>query len=268
MVRLLALAIAAVGMSILVIALIHDDEMSTPETIFWSKDDHALLEVRGESYPEYVWTDEQELVLRATGNEPGWLLELGQRKLTLSTNYGQDQLAVPVPRAETADGLTRYSIEDVSLNITILDRYCSDSMTGMPYPMTVIVEHEGTELAGCGGDSASLLLGVEWIVDEIDGAELVEDTQATIEFNEQGRVSGYTSCNRYLGRYALTGEGLTFDRASMGVTRMACLPDVMTQELYFLDIIGQVYRFEIDPDGRLVLHAADGRTLIAHRAIE
>lgn len=241
---------------------------SDPETIFWSKGDRALLEIRGESYPECVWTDEQELVLRATGNEPAWLLKLGTRELTLLLNYGQDRSTFPVPRAEMKDGLTRYCIEDADLTVTIEDRYCSDTMTGMPYPKTVMVEHEGAELYGCGGDPASLLLGVKWIVDQIDGAELVEGTQATIEFNEKGRVNGHTSCNPYLGRYALTGEGLTIDRGSMGMTTMACLPDVMTQEQRFLDILGKVYRFDVDSEHRLILHAPDGRTMTAQRSSE
>jgi heat shock protein HslJ len=46
---------------------------------------------------------------------------------------------------------------------------------------------------------------------------------------------------------------------------MACEPSVMEQERRFLDALGAVRRFEIAPDGALVLVAGDQPKLIARR---
>lgn len=51
-----------------------------------------------------------------------------------------------------------------------------------------------------------------------------------ILFLDDGRVSGFSGCNQYMGDYRVTGENLLFD--SMSSTLMAC-PDNLTEELLF-----------------------------------
>ena len=46
---------------------------------------------------------------------------------------------------------------------------------------------------------------------------------------------------------------------------MACDPALMAQERRFLDALAAVRRFEIAPDGALVLVADDGPRLLARR---
>jgi len=95
------------------------------------------------------------------------------------------------------------------------------------------------------------------------GAPVIDKSQATILFTEEGRVAGNASCNRFIGGYQLTGEGLSF--AQMGNTMMACEDDLSLQEARFLELLQAVSRFEIAPGGRLVLHAPDGRSITAGR---
>jgi len=85
----------------------------------------------------------------------------------------------------------------------------------------------------------------------------------TIPFREGGRIDGLASCNRYLANYELTGEGLTI--AGGASTMMACEPSLMEQERRVFDALAAVRRFEIAPDGALVLLADGGPKLIARR---
>ncbi len=238
--------------------------LDDPSTRFWSKGENALLEVRGESYPEC--TPPGATAFRATGNEPGWRLDIGNDELTLSANYGETRIEAPIPEAETTDDSTRYLVDadGQALTVTIFERLCTDTMSGMPHPNTVTLVLDGEELNGCGGDPAILLRGVEWVVEDIDDGGIVDNSRATLEFGDEDRISGAASCNRFMGGYSLSGEGLTLSQ--MATTMMACDQALMTQELRFLEILGSVQRFELSDDGALVLHGSDGRTITARRS--
>ena len=88
--------------------------------------------------------------------------------------------------------------------------------------------------------------------------------RATLNFGLDGRVSGKAFCNSYSGGYALTGEGLTFN--GMAATKMACMEPLDGLEQRFMAVLTKVQRFDITADGALVLHAADGGTIMALRA--
>jgi heat shock protein HslJ len=154
-------------------------------------------------------------------------------------------------------------VADADLTITLVERPCADTMSGMFYPLTVTLERPGGVLSGCGGEPASLLLGPEWVVESIDGNPVTAGSRVTIAFLDEGRVAGLASCNRYLASYELTGEGLSMDGGAS--TMMACAPALMEQERRFLDALGAVRRFEIAPDGALVLVAGDQPKLTGRR---
>jgi heat shock protein HslJ len=197
------------------------------------------------------------------GNEPGWSVTIGASEIELVTDYGATRAMFPSPTPQTSGDVTRYAVADAGLTITLLERPCADTMSGMFYPLTVTVERPEGVLSGCGGEPASLLLGPEWLVESIDGAAIAPDSRLTIAFREGGRIDGIASCNRYLADYELTGEALAI--AGGASTMMACAPSLMEQERRFLDALAAVRRFEIMPDGALVLLADDGPTLIARR---
>ncbi|MDZ7621957.1 MAG: META domain-containing protein [Candidatus Competibacteraceae bacterium] len=237
-----------------------------PSTTFWSKGDRALLEVRGQAYPECTSADDAAPVFRATGNEPGWLLEIGDQETTLLTNYGENRLAAPTPVPErTSDGqIYVANIDGQSLTVTISAQLCADTMSGMPHPNTVTVLLDGETLRGCGGDPAALLHGAEWVVEDLNGGGIIDRSRVTLNFAADGRVFGSGSCNTYNGGYVLTGEGLTLSRAA--TTMMACPPALMSQESRFFELLEKVQRFEIGADGALILHTEDLRMIAARRS--
>jgi heat shock protein HslJ len=201
--------------------------------------------------------------LIARGNEPGWNVTIGNAEIELITDYDGTRSTFPKPAPETSGDATRYVVADANLTITVLERPCADTMSGMFYPLTVTVERPEGVLSGCGGEPASLLLGPEWVVESIDGDALIGGSRPTIVFSEEGQVAGSASCNRYLASYELTGEGLSI--AGAGSTMMACEPELMEQERRFLDALDAIRRFEIAPDGALVLLADGEPKLIARR---
>jgi uncharacterized membrane protein len=203
-----------------------------PSTIFWNKGGEAFIQIRGQALgtcataaAASIEPAASQLPLRARGNEPGWNLTIGHAEIELVTDYGAPRSMFPKPTPELSGGATRYVVADADLTITLLERPCADTMSGMFYPLTVTVERPEGTLSGCGGEPASLLLGPDWVVESIDGDALIGDSRPTIAFHEEGQVAGSASCNRYLASYELTGEGLSI--AGGASTMMACEPALM-----------------------------------------
>jgi len=167
------------------------------------------------------------------------------------------------PAAESTATSRRYAVTP-ALRVTIVDRLCVDTMSGMPRPNTVTVLLDGRELNGCGGDPAVLLQGAEWVVEDIAGAGIVDGSRATLNFGVDGALAGGGSCNRYSGSYTLTGEGLSVS-SKTAMTMMACVPELMQQESRFMQLLSQVRRFRFGADGALVLESDTGGTITARR---
>lgn len=57
-----------------------------------------------------------------------------------------------------------------------------------------------------------------------------EEQRANILFLDDGRVSGFSGCNQYVGDYQVKGENLLFD--TMSSTRKACEDNTLEQSLF------------------------------------
>lgn len=128
----------------------------------WSKGDEAMLTVGEQMYqncqlqPQRVpWEDARRrgVDFRATGNEPGWHLEIQRgRQLLFVFDYGMQRVLVPDP-AEASTGSTR-SFSGMSnareLQVQIVDQVCVDTMSGESFPAQVVVTFENTRYEGCG----------------------------------------------------------------------------------------------------------------------
>jgi heat shock protein HslJ/uncharacterized lipoprotein YbaY len=235
------------------------------DTRFWGKGDRATVTVRGAELPECRAITAPDLPFSARGQEPGWAIVIDAQAISLSADYGALQLRMPRPEPEiTAEGIYyRTAADGRSLLVAIQPRICADIATGMPHPYGVRYDLDGETRLGCGGDPKSLLTGGEWVVEEIGGRPVIADAEVTILFLEEDRVAGGASCNRFFGSYKLSGEGLTFGQ--MGGTLMACPAPLADQEARFLKLLQDTYRFEIDPEGRLVLHTPQQQRIVARR---
>lgn len=91
----------------------------------------------------------------ATGNEPGWRLEIGPRRTTLESGYGARTLRFPARAIEAS--LTRQApvtltleSQEVKVPVTLEPRHCRDDMSGRAFDWRVRLELEGRTLRGCG----------------------------------------------------------------------------------------------------------------------
>ncbi len=202
---------------------------------------------------------------RARGNEPPWSLAIEADTMTLVTDYGNTRQVMPTPPVQSTAAGRRYATKSDGKDVvvTISDRPCADNMSGMPFPATVVVQLDGRELSGCGGEPVSLLNGNEWVVEDIDGKGIIDNSRVSLNFGDDGRLYGRASCNTYSATFTLTGEGLTV--ANAVTTEKACAPSLMQQEGRFLEALQSVQRFEIGPTGELILHGPEGPGIVARR---
>ena len=133
-------------------------------TIYWSKGEVAILERTDHPRVECknnrakaIWEDAKlrGADFRATGNEPGWHLEISRGSvIVLVTNYGSDRYTfkTPAPASDKASRTTRYAVNENGheLVITLEGKRCTDTMSGEPFETIVTVMLDGTRLAGCG----------------------------------------------------------------------------------------------------------------------
>lgn len=107
------------------------------------------------------------------------------------------------------------------------------------------------------------LLGAQWVVEDIAGQGVIDDSRPNLQFLPDGKLAGNATCNRILGSYESKDGRLTI--APAGTTMMACPEALMVQERRFLNALARVDGYRIDETGALVLSAADGITITARR---
>jgi heat shock protein HslJ len=201
---------------------------------------------------------------RATGQEPGWTATVADGRLDLSLDYGQRAITVAAPRLEVSGDTRRYtgSGSGRAVAMDVVARLCKDAMSGRNYPDRVTLMVGSEKFDGCGGDSVAVVEGAEWVVEDIGGRGIIDNSRVTMTFAD-GQVAGRAGCNQYGASVTQGGEGFTV--GPVRSTRMACAPALMTQEALFLDIIGKAVRFDVADDGALSIEDAEGRRITARR---
>lgn len=225
-----------------------------PETSLWFKGEQARLVLEGMEYPRCAPANAIIEPFRASGNEPFWSLTLEQRELVLNRLNEGELPAQPYLLGDTPGQLN--SQGEPAIAVQVSDQLCRDDMSGMPHPQKVSVRLEGSTLNGCGGDPARLLQGGEWVVEDINGGGIIDRSRVTLNFWQDGRVTGRTSCNNFMGQYQLTGEGLSIGQ--IAGTRMACAPSLMEQEQRVLANLEGIQGFDFDQTGALLLRSTAG----------
>jgi len=102
-----------------------------------------------------------------------------------------------------------------------------------------------------------------WIVEDIDGKGIIDNSHVTIRFDNDGRVSGHATCNQYSGTYELNGDVLVI--GNLVSTRKACPETLMNQENIFLGLLQSASGFSFDETGALIMNTKDGETIRATR---
>ncbi len=91
---------------------------------------------------------------RATGNEPGWFMEISPDSILVVADYGELTLSFPTPTPieDAAGRQTTFETAtgEHSLRVLLEGRRCQDSMADEDYETTVTIRLDGRELRGCG----------------------------------------------------------------------------------------------------------------------
>ena len=99
-----------------------------------------------------------------------------------------------------------------------------------------------------------------WWVEDIAGKGVIDMSHTTIQFTEDGKVSGSTGCNRYFGSTEIEGFNISF--GPLAGTRKMCAASLMDQETKFFQAMGNVTSWEIAETDLLHLRDADGNSLL------
>lgn len=115
--------------------------------------------------------------------------------------------------------------------------------------------------AGHPGDA---LRGGRWLLEDLGGAGVIDNVQATLAFPEAGKVAGSGSCNRFTGSVTISASSINF--SPLATTRMACVPAVMNQESRYLRALQGATRYEVRGSTLLIWSATEPRPLRFTRA--
>jgi len=121
-------------------------------------------------------------------------------------------------------------------------------------------------LAACSASQQAgkaTLAGLLWNLSSLMDQKLAAGSSISVEFTDDGRVSGSAGCNRYSGAYTTSGNSLTIS-APLATTMMACEGAIMDQEIAYLQALGEVKKFEISGD-QLTLLDADKKAILVYQ---
>ena len=90
-----------------------------------------------------------------------------------------------------------------------------------------------------------------WSPNSIDNKDLLDDTLITVQFDNQGRVTGYDGCNSFNSSYTLDGLKISIN-PNMVSTRKACSGEIMNQADTFTKLLIASTEYKLG-DGVMVL---------------
>lgn len=129
----------------------------------WSKGEGAQISLDGQEFSnchstptQLPWAEAKArgIDFRATGNEPGWVLELdADLQIEFIGDYGSYRVVtpVPVPTLDSAKKSSYHAITEThNLLVTIETKSCRDSMSGAQFTQQVRILLDGKAYNGCG----------------------------------------------------------------------------------------------------------------------
>jgi len=107
------------------------------------------------------------------------------------------------------------------------------------------------------------ITGLEWhlhkMIMDNKSIPLIKDTKTTFSCDENGKVAGVASLNRYFGSFTLKEDGEIIWTKAFGMTRMAGPPELMEQEAKFMQALPHTSRIYLK-NSQLILAGEDKST--------
>ena len=199
----------------------------------------------------------------ATGNEPGWVLDVDFDSVMYFKSINGDSISFPIPEAKEngKEQTFEANTEAGTLKISITEEPCTDDMSGEAFTHTVSVVTDKQEFQGCGRYITHDVMAYEgqWKLIHLDDqAFLLDKGQETPMLNIQSgdhTVNGTTGCNRLNGTYEVAGDSIRFDEII--TTKMACKGDTENQ---FLKALRKVNIYKVENEQLMLMD--DEKTLL------
>lgn len=184
-------------------------------------------------------------------NRYGSTYTIKNDQISIDQNVVSTLMACPEEIMSQAQQYTR-AIIDAS-NFEIADNRLS-LLNSEKEPIAVFVKQDLT------------LADTNWIVTGYNNGKqavvsLVQGTQITVTFGNDGKVSGNAGCNRFTANYSVEEKSISIGQAAS--TKMMCLDPVgvMEQESAFLQALSSATTFRLEDD-QLELRTRDGAIAI------
>jgi heat shock protein HslJ len=209
----------------------------------------------------------------ALGEDRAWQVLVAPQGSTLTLGE-PDSPAPDVPPTPLATTITFDSADTLAIrfgdyDLRLRNTPCKLPRTDMPYPYTADLtgpSPDAPALPGCAGNPLHALEGRPWQVEHIFGAAVPSGADGSNAFTLQfdaGRLTGRTSCNRFLGRARV--EGVTLVLHDLGTTRLPCPANLRNLETRYLDALESATGFIQPHAGQLALYSGSTAVLIASR---
>ena len=176
-------------------------------------------------------------VVAIGGESTGWAIQLDPE----STIHGKrvESIEVDYPNTER---LVKLADKHVKATGTLSHRHGVETGERLILVVSSMEEVKATTQPKSAETAAFDLVGSEWLLEDLGGAGVIDNIQATLSFPEAGKAAGSGSCNRFFGPAEITGSAIKL--GPLGSTRMACPEAVMNQEKKYLDALEAAERFE------------------------
>lgn len=192
---------------------------------------------------------------KAVGTEPFWGIEISKDSIKFTSPEEKDNFSLSYEKPQKAMDanvvLYRAKSDDVSLEITIQQRECSDGMSEKVYNYTVKAslkrgDQKEILLNGCGNYIIDYRLHDIWALEELEGKKInSEDFKKGVPnleiYAEEARFSGMAGCNQMGGKLFSEKDLLRF--TDIVTTEMMC--DNYETEKILLKALQSTTRYEL-----------------------
>ena len=176
-------------------------------------------------------------VMAIGGESTGWAIQLDSE--TTIGGKRVDSIEVDYPNTER---LQKLADKHVKVTGTLSHRQGVETGERLVLVVSSMKEVKATTQPESAKKVPFNLTGTEWLLEDLGGAGVIDNIQATLTFPEAGKTAGNGSCNRYFGPAEISGSAIKL--GPLGSTRMFCPEAVMNQEKKYLDALQAAERFE------------------------
>ncbi|WP_210395652.1 META domain-containing protein [Motiliproteus sediminis] len=220
--------------------------------------ERLLVALADQRLPECLPRQGLSLPQSARGQGPDWYLHLSSQLLQFEQLGSNQRLSAANLGDHGGGEALRYlGAENFAPIVARFQaQLCRGSDSPLPYPYAVDVITTDDHFEGCGGEPHALLTERYWQVNRLGDVPPVSRAPINFRFEADGRLTGYSACNRFSSQWKLENGQLLIGKIQ--ASKMACRPRLANQEQLLFGLLENMQRFDITPNGALELEGSLG----------